>query len=238
MFFFIPARILVEDLLLVDPAEGVGERRQKCSGREFQVEHDGRRIGRLDRVDHHVMALARAQDALGRMDDVVPARRHVRCGQRRPVVKLDTLADLEGVGLAVIGRLRHRRAQIADEVGRRRRVVRIDADQHAVKGCGRMHGREGALAVGIKARRSVRRDHVGQGAAVFRVVASACWKIRQRHSHHCHPGEGRDPLLKWAPVGACPRAARSADPWAGVTKQCRRLGHYLSSQTVARSWLM
>jgi hypothetical protein len=31
-----PRSILVEDLLLVDPAEGVGERRQKRGGGEFQ----------------------------------------------------------------------------------------------------------------------------------------------------------------------------------------------------------
>src|SRR5262249_13700256 len=46
----IPAGILVEDLFLVDPAEGVGERRQQRSGREFQVKHDGCRVERLDRV--------------------------------------------------------------------------------------------------------------------------------------------------------------------------------------------
>src|SRR5438132_2477722 len=33
----------------------------------------------------------------------------------------------------------------------------------------------------------------------------------------CHPGEGRDPFPRWAPAGACPRAGRRPDPWAGVT---------------------
>ena len=30
--------------------------------------------------------------------------------------------------------------------------------------------------------------------------------------------------LRWAPAGACPRAARSADPWAGVTIKVRHFG--------------
>jgi hypothetical protein len=65
-------------------SEGVGERRQERSGREFQVKHHGRRVERLDRVDHHVMALPRAQRAFGRMDDVVPACRHVGSGHGAP----------------------------------------------------------------------------------------------------------------------------------------------------------
>ena len=165
---FVPPRILVEDRLLVYPAIGVGERREEGAGREFQVEHDGRRIGRLDRVDHHVMALARAQNALWRVNDLVPARRHVRGSQRRPIMEPDAVADFERVGFAAVGRLGHRRAQIADEVGRRRRVIRVDADQHAVKGCRRMHGREGTLAVGIEARWRVGRDEISQDTAVFR----------------------------------------------------------------------
>jgi predicted ATPase len=39
--------------------------------------------------------------------------------QRRAVVELDTVTNLKGVGPAAVGRLRHRRTQIADEVGRR-----------------------------------------------------------------------------------------------------------------------
>ena len=80
-----------------------------------------------------IVALARADDALGRMHDVLPARRHVGAVSWRAVVELHALADLEGVGLAVVGRLRHLGAEIADEVGRRRRIVGIDADQHAVE---------------------------------------------------------------------------------------------------------
>src|SRR5262249_61233894 len=53
----VPARVLVESFFLIDPTIGVSERRQKRARREFQMEDYGCRIGRLDRVDHHVMAL-------------------------------------------------------------------------------------------------------------------------------------------------------------------------------------
>ena len=49
----VPARVLVENLLLVDEIERVGERRQKRAGREFEMKDDGARVGRLDLVDHH-----------------------------------------------------------------------------------------------------------------------------------------------------------------------------------------
>src|SRR5207247_9163598 len=70
----VPTRILVEDLPLVNPAEGIGECGQKGAGCELQIEHDGRPIGCLDLVNHHVMALPRAAHTFGRIDDLVPAR--------------------------------------------------------------------------------------------------------------------------------------------------------------------
>ena len=174
----VPARVLVEDGLLVDPGEGIGERRQERAGGELQAEHHGGRVGRLDLVDHDVIALACARDAFRRVDDCPPARRHVGGGERRAVVELHALADLERVGLAVIGRRRHRGAQIADEVGGRGRIVGIDPDQHAVERCRRMHGREGGLAVTVEARRRVRRDHVRERPAALRGVGS-----RRRAGH-------------------------------------------------------
>src|SRR5262249_54149580 len=106
----VPVGVLVEDLLLVDPGEGVGERRQKGAGREFETEDYGQRVGRLYFVDHDVKTLARAGHAGGRIDDLAPARGHVVGGQWRAVMKLDAVAELEGVGFAVIGRLRYLRA--------------------------------------------------------------------------------------------------------------------------------
>src|SRR3984893_18520580 len=82
-------------------------------------------------------------------------------------MEFDALADLEGVGLATVGRLRHCRAQIADEVGGRGRVVRVDPDQYAVKRRHRVQSRKGALAMTVEARRCVRWDRVGEGPAAF-----------------------------------------------------------------------
>ena len=177
----VPAGILVENLLFIDPRIGIGERRQKCIRRELQVEDDGRRIGRRNRVDHHVVALARAQDTFGRKDDLVPARRHVGRGQRRPVVELHALADRESVGLVAVCRLRHHRAQIANQVGGRRRVVRIDPDQHAVERGRGMDRCKGGLAMRVEARRCVRRDHVGQGAAIFWRLFLCSKNSRRKH---------------------------------------------------------
>ena len=75
------------------------------------------------------------------MDDLVPAGGDVLRRQRRAVVKLHALADLERVGQPVVGRLRHLGAQVAPEIGGRGRVARIDADQHAVERCRRVHAR-------------------------------------------------------------------------------------------------
>jgi hypothetical protein len=53
---------------------------------------------------------------------------------QRAVVEFDTVAQFEGVGLAVVGRLRHLGTQIADEIRRRGCVLGIDAGQRAVNG--------------------------------------------------------------------------------------------------------
>src|SRR4051812_44303905 len=83
-------------------------------------------------------------------------------------MELDTVSDLEGVGLAVPGRLWQLGAEIADEVGCRGRGFRIDPDERAVKGGGRMDSRVGGLAVPVKARRRIGRNHMGERAARFR----------------------------------------------------------------------
>ena len=82
-------------------------------------------------------------------------------------MELDAVADLEDVRPAAISWLRHRCAQITHEVGRRGRIVRINADQHAVEGCRRLNGRKGGLAMRVKARRGVCWDYIGQKAAVL-----------------------------------------------------------------------
>ncbi len=83
------------------------------------------------------------------------------------VVELHVGADLEGVGLAVVGRLGHLGAEIADVLGGRRRIVRRDADQHAVVRRRGMHRGEGRLAMAVEARRRVGRNHVDERSAAF-----------------------------------------------------------------------
>src|SRR5205085_5208328 len=97
----VPMRVLIEDLLFVDPRKGIGEGGQKGAGGKLQTERNGRRVGRFDLVDHHVKALARAGDACGRLDDLVPARCHVGSRQRCTIMEFDALTNLEGVGLSV-----------------------------------------------------------------------------------------------------------------------------------------
>ena len=164
----VPVHVLVELLLGVDVGVGVGQRRQEREGGEFQLEHHRLVVRRRDAVYHHEVVLARAGDALGRKHDLVPARGDVLRGQRRAVVKLDALADLERVGQPVVRRLGHLRAQVAHEIRGRGRVARIDADQHAVERSRRVHHGEGRLAVPIVARPGIGRDHVRQDATALR----------------------------------------------------------------------
>src|SRR5690242_16014002 len=136
------------------------------------MEDYDRRIGRLDLVDHDVIALTCAGHALWRMDNRVPARRHIVCSQWRSVVEFDALPDLERISLAAIRRLRHRCAKVADEIGRRRGIFRVYPDQYAVKGGGGVNRRVGRLAMTVEARRRVRRNHIVQAAAAFRLLVS------------------------------------------------------------------
>src|SRR5262252_724462 len=77
------------------------------------------------------------------------------------------VADLKGVGLATISRLRHLSAQVANDVGSRFRIVGIDPYQHTVKRRRRVDRRIGFLALRVETWRRVRRDHVGQYTAIF-----------------------------------------------------------------------
>jgi hypothetical protein len=216
----VPVRVLVEDGFLVDPVERVGDRRQKRGGGKFEPEYDGCGIGRLDLVDHQKIGDAGAEDALRREDDRAEGRGHVIGGQHRPVVKLHPLPDLEGVGLAVVGRLRHRDAEVADKIGCRCGIVRVDPHQEAVERRAGVHGGEGALAVRVEARRRVGRDHVGQRAA-------ALWRLLG-HRGRCEgqPGDQRGD-------GTPKHHSHASLPLSGLLA----LLCYLSSQIVARSWL-
>src|SRR6516165_744414 len=97
-------------------------------------------------------------------------------------MELDAIADLKGVSRAVLGLLDFR-AQIADEVGRRGRVFRVDPDQRAVKGRRRMYGSVGAFAMTVKARRRVRWDHIGENPALLWRLLRQCRSSQDCQSH-------------------------------------------------------
>ncbi|HEY3616620.1 MAG TPA: hypothetical protein VGK96_07380 [Candidatus Sulfotelmatobacter sp.] len=46
-----PARVAIEDLLLVEEGVGIGERRDKRTRRVLEVENNGFRVGRFDGYD-------------------------------------------------------------------------------------------------------------------------------------------------------------------------------------------
>ena len=150
-----PARVAVEDLLLVDEGVWIGERRQKRRRRELEVKDDRLGIGRLDRIDHRIVAATHADHAFRRIDDLVPACRHVVCGHDGAVLEPDIAADLERVAAAPIRRLGNLDADIANEFGGVSGVLRVCPDQHAVERCHRVNGREGVLAMAVEARRRV-----------------------------------------------------------------------------------
>ena len=102
-----------------------------------------------------------------------------RC-QRCAVVKFDAVAQLKDIGLAAVARFRHASAQIADEIGRRRWVDRVDSDQRAVKWRRRMHHRKSAFAMPVETRRRIGWDQIGQRAAPFRRPFSRTGRPCQR----------------------------------------------------------
>ena len=93
-------------------------------------------------------------------------------------MKLDVLTNLECVGRARVGRRRHLGAQIADDVGGRSGILRVDPNQRAVERCGRMNRRVGLLALRVEARRRICRNYVGQSATVFWRLLGRRWRRR------------------------------------------------------------
>src|SRR5215475_11436689 len=132
----------------------------------------GGRVESLNIVNHEISALPRTRKTFGRVDDLAPARCYIGRGERRSVMKFYSLADLERIGLAVIGWCWHLYAQIANEVSGRRGIVGIDSDEHAVERCDRMHRGEGGLPVAIEAWRRICWDHERENPATLGRFAS------------------------------------------------------------------
>ena len=193
----IPVRVLVEDLLLVNKVIRARQRRHERACRKFEMNDDRVRVRRRDIPDHDEIRRARAQYAFRRKHDHVEAFRDVFGGHLVAVVEFDVVANLECIGLPVVGRFRHFGADIADEIGRRRRVLGIDSDQRAVERRNAVDHGIGRLAVTVKARRRIGRDHIGQRAAVFR-------------------GLRRFGNLRRLPLGLLLRELPRAQPWPMV----------------------
>ena len=86
-----------------DAVERVGEGIEQRAVGPLQLEDDGQRIGRLDAVDVGDQALAHRHHALRRIAQAIVGRLDVLGRERRAVVELDVGAELEGVGLGVVG---------------------------------------------------------------------------------------------------------------------------------------
>jgi hypothetical protein len=186
-------RVVVEDVLLVDEGIRVSEGRQKCCSRKLEVEHCRVCGGCFDPVDHRVVAATHTDHALRRINDFAPAGHHVVGRHRRSIAEPHIVTDLKGVGPAVVSRLWDLGADIADELRRVRRILRVRPNQHAIEGRNRMDGGERVLAMAVEARRRVGRDHEGQGPAVLRRIIGPCWpdqgqdyrRTRGETSTHC-----------------------------------------------------
>ena len=96
---------------------------------------------------------------IGRHDIV---RRH-----RRTVVELYVLTEREGNGLAVVGRFPII-ANVALEIARRLRVIRINADQQAVKRTDRMDHSESRFAVAVVGRNLTAYDNIQDTTSLHR----------------------------------------------------------------------
>ena len=184
--------VLVEILLRVDEGIGIRHRRQERARRERQLEDHGEVVGCGHRLDHLVERLACRRDALRREDDLFPGRHDVGRGQRRAVVELDALADLEGEEGAALRARRHIAfAQVALEVGRIARIGRVDPHQQAVERRDRMDHAEGGLDMAVIGR-DLRADDEIQRAAVFR---------RLRHRTEREGGRGHRTQRKFPQFG-------------------------------------
>src|SRR2546425_6749915 len=99
----VPPHIPLEDVGLVDPAEGRRERGEEGPLRPREPEYDRVAVRRLDRLDVDIDALAIRRDARRREDDLVVAGLDVPGGHLASVVELHTPPALERIGAAVLG---------------------------------------------------------------------------------------------------------------------------------------
>ena len=140
-----PARIGFEFGRAVNAVPRARKVRQHRRIRLLQLEDDGQRIGRVDRGDVGVALFPQGQHALRRLADAVVGRLDVFGRQRRSVVKLDALFELERVGQPVLGhgpRIRN----VAHDL----RILRgVELEQRRIMRAHWMDERERGLRVAI-----------------------------------------------------------------------------------------
>ncbi len=194
----VPVHVLRENVGLVDPVEGRRQRGDERGRGPFEAEDNGRRIGRLDRLDGRVLPLAERHHVRGRVDDLVIRRLHVLRREVAAVVEFHAATKLEGVRPAVLGD-RPGFGEIADHF-RTRSIGRVEPEQGAVDRGERMDQRERSLTVPVVGG-GLRRNDVHELAAVARTllgVRAAAGKQDQHHagdagdetSHHRRMGAG------------------------------------------------
>ena len=165
--------VLLQRLLAEDdvPAAGEGGHHEIDRARRGQLEFDGVLVRRVDLLDRGEQRGARDADAGRRLADAVVGRLHVGGGEVRPVVELHALAQVERVGLAVLGDFPAMR-QIGDDA--LAAVARIAPDQvveHASLGA---DVADGARLMHVEMRRPIE-DAVAHHAAPLRIG------FRRRH---------------------------------------------------------
>ena len=166
---FVPADVFREDVGLVDPAVGGGQRHEERCLRPLEPEADRRRIRRLDRFDGAVLALAIRRRLRRREHDLVVARLRIARRHDGAVVEAYAGSQLQCVDEPV-GRNRPRLREVGHDL-RAGSIERIDAQQRVVVRRQRVHDAEGALFVAVIGRRLGRHEE-DQLATGTRLVLS------------------------------------------------------------------
>src|SRR3954462_259919 len=152
----------------VHAIEWIGEGIDQRAVRLFQIEHDGERIRRVDRIDVGHEPLANRDDALRRIANAIVARLDVLGGEWRAVVEFHVRMQLECIGLR-IWRDGPALGEIADDL---RIVRRVDLEQVGIVRREQMNDREQYRLVTVVGRRIARIDAEHECAAAHRLLLS------------------------------------------------------------------
>src|SRR5262245_13205702 len=147
---FIPARIFSQDVGFVDEVPGRGQVGEKRRRRMLQTKYHCLLVRSLDLVHHRIGSLARAHHPFGRKNNLVVGCLHVFSSQYAAIMKLNSLANLEGISERI---LRDRPAfrHVTDYF---RIILRIEPKQRAVVRRHRVqHGECGFPVAVIRRRR-------------------------------------------------------------------------------------